>query len=755
MTGKVAKLALDALTTDIPALRLHIESLTGQAGLQSDGEWPNLNPKLIAALQSDGIKQLYRHQDIAIRSALAGEPILVSTGTNSGKTICYTAPILSKLAEEPFARALFLYPTKALAQDQLQRVERLAKPLGLRVAVYDGDTPKSQRGSIRKSAHIILSNPDMVHAGMLPNHENWRDFYRDLRFVVLDEMHQYRGVFGAHVAFVLRRLNRIAKWYGSRHIYLAGSATVANGRELFKWLTESEPLVFSINDAAIPARTLIFALPDEETDELPDSPTSISATVTAGLSRRGLVTLTFCRSRAGMELVLRLARERLASVGVPPKSVDGYRGGYTVQERRQIEQALFKGELSGLVSTNALELGIDVGGLNAVVMNGFPTTISSFWQQAGRAGRRFDDAVVVVIPHNDPLESFYARDPKEWIGRPIEHVALSLNNENIVSRQLRCAAYERPLLLDELATWSPAAMKIAQDMIASGELTSSAGRLYYPSHEPPASSVSIRSTRDVQFRLYVHGQEIGAAEEWRAIQFLHEEAIYIHRGNSFQVKVLDLARREVHLIPFDGQHTTQPVIQTLIEPLQELHSRRLGAHRCNLSALKITQLVGGFTKRYPGESGSSQTFPLTLPPIVRNTVGIVFEWELDHLGEDDPVVVSQVHALEHALLTTAPMHAGCDRGDLGSTWSMVLPPWLCPVSAVFDLEEGGVGLSETLFDQIDPWVQSSHRLLTSCKCQTGCPRCLMIAGCESGNEYLDKQGAIKILSSVMPVSNSN
>ena len=712
-----------------------------------------MNPRLAERLADLGMAELYSHQALAYDGAMQGEDVVVVTGTNSGKTLCYNLPAAQKCMAEPMARALYLYPTKALAQDQRGKLDDLLKGTDLRCATYDGDTTTTQRGSIRKLAHIVLSNPDMLHVGILPGHEHWSKFLKSLRLVVIDEMHVYRGVFGSHVGGVLRRLLRLCEWHNTRPQIIACSATIGNPEELFEKLTGRKPMLIAEDGAPKAKRTFIFWNPPMADKVSRASANLETAKLMANFASGAFRTLAFSRARVSAELVLKYSRQIAEKGGlVEPERIESYRAGYTPKERREIESALFKGKLLGLSSTNAMELGVDVGGLDAVIMNGYPGTISSFWQQAGRAGRGTRDGLAVMVAHDDPLEQFLVRDPNLVLAADTERVAANPFNPQILTQQLRCAAYERAIGPSELQAFGPAALELAESLDRSGELQFSAGRFYYPSHEPPARKVNIRGAGGEQVTLYLDGEQLGTMEWGRALQTAHEGAVYLHRGGSYLVERFDPKTAVAELVAKQVDYYTQPILQSVIETKTEFAKRPLGHAAATSCGISVTDLVLGYRTRSLDSGGVRAVFDLDLPSTTYDTVGIRLTWS--NLDGSKPLSESHVaglHGVEHALMAVAPIIAGCDRGDLGSAWYAAFADplqdqaRLHPTIFVFDRTPGGVGLCEKLFESLTGWVSAALQLLTTCKCENGCPACLFSSRCEVINDMLAKPETIRLM----------
>lgn len=710
-----------------------------------DAPQRTLHPKLTERLAAMGIERLYSHQAHAFDAVMSQKDVMVVTGTNSGKTMCYALPALQHCLEEPACRVLMMYPTKALAQDQLGKLLQLSPDRMVRVGTYDGDTPQAERGPIRRLANIVLTNPDMLHVGILPGHENWSRFLRSLRLIVIDELHAYRGVFGCHVAGILKRLLRLCEWHGAHPQIVACSATIGNPIDLFGKMTGRVPTLLAEDGSPQGRKTVVFYNPPEDDTGRRQSANYASAGITANLVDSGLRVLAFCRSRVAAELVLRYTREVLERIGdTPPGKVESYRSGYTPDERRQIEQALFEGRILALACTNAMELGVDVGGLDAVVMNGYPGTIASFWQQAGRAGRGERDGVAILIAKDDPLEQFLMRNPRMLLDSSHEPVSINPENRTILEQQLLCAAYERAVAPSELETFGESALAIAEAMDQAGELEFRAGRFYYPKFDSPAPGVNVRGSGKDQVALLLDAQPIGTMEHWRALQWAHKGAVYLHRGVSYVVQELDLEQNVARLAKQSVPYFTQSMVHAAIEPTVVLATEDWGPFEARLCGLRVTEQVIGFRRKSLDAEREIDFEDLDLPAYTFETVGV--RLILGPLPEENPQeAMRALHGLEHALMAVAPFLAGCDRGDFGSAWYGIYPDTPNATLFVYDHVPGGVGLCEDLFKIRDTWGLASLRLLDSCSCADGCPACLMSARCESGNEMLSKPGALGLL----------
>jgi DEAD/DEAH box helicase domain-containing protein len=732
------------LRQQLAGLPVHELALAPSGGEFAD--FPDeLNPALVRHLQTElEIERLFAHQAEAIGHALGGCDVAISSGTSSGKTLCYTLPILQSCLEEPVSRALLLYPTKALAQDQLSKILAFAPTPRITAAVYDGDTPQNQRSVIRNEAQIILSNPDMLHVGILPNHANWRKFFRSLRWIVLDEIHTYRGSFGSHAAWVLRRLLRLCAFYGSRPRIIGCSATIPNMAEHFQALTGREPALVDRDTAPHGEKRIFLVEAPDEFVARRESPNVITGRLLTELSLGAFRSLAFCRARVSTELVVRHARRLLAERNQPADIVESYRGGYTPKERREIEKLLFQNKLRGLATTSAMEMGVDIGGLDAVIINGYPGTMGSFWQQAGRAGRSGRFGAVVFIAHEDPLEQHLVRDPSSFLRR-IERAAIAPDNPLIAAGHLKCAAHEKPLEEKEMEKWPQVAKDVARDLVDAGELSEGGGRLFYPSYEAPASKVNLRGSSDESIRLFAEAQPIGEMERWRAYQSAFPGAVYLHRDRSYVVASLDLAAGEAFLEEREPGYYTQPITQSYAEELVSIAEESPSFGRYALSSIELTTTTVGARKKAHDGGEILADITVNMPSLSYQTLGVIFDIIPELLPIDDPRSVGALHGAEHALAATAPLVAGCDQRDLGSVWFAVCPETMGPRVVIYDAAPGGLGFAQALFEGMKDWLAAAAALLEGCPCEEGCPRCLLRPNCEANNDALNKPYTIKLL----------
>lgn len=750
--------SLDDLVEQVlldPAIQgdIHRHDIPSRGATYSEPQTP-LHPRLRTKLLQIGLSRLYRHQALALDATIGGKDVVLVTATSSGKTLAYNLPVIQTCLTEPAVHALYLYPTKALAHDQLLKLEQVLPGDDLRAGVYDGDTAAATRSFIRRNASIVLTNPDMLHIGVLPQHETWSKFLRRLRFLVIDEMHVYRGIYGSHFGGILRRLLRLCEWYGSRPQIIASSATLANPTDLFTRLTSRTPEIIDEDGAPGGRRTLLLVNPsgrdfslDAPLDEEPlpkPRPNAVVAHLVARLTASGARVLAFTRSRTTTEIVLRSAREKLEALGGKPAWIEGYRGGYTPRERRDIETRLRSDKIHSLVSTSAMELGVDIGHLDAVVLNGYPGSIASFWQQVGRAGRGSRDALAIFVAHDDPLEQYLVRFPETLLGAPMEAATTNPGNPNILAPQVCCAAYERPIAPSELGVFGEEALGVAERLEEEGRLAFSGGRFFWTDPTPPAPQVALRGLSSESVRLVCRGEEIGQMERWRAATEAHEGAVYLHRDRSFVVHELDLDRGEAVLEERDVDYYTQPVLQSSVHPRRELAAAQRGEFRASLVRAEASVHLVGYRELSLSGDESIALEAAQSAALMFSTVAV----RLDLPALDEPSLgleVAPIHGLEHALLAVAPLMAGCEGPDLGSAWYVAYAETLAPAIFVFDRAPSGVGLAERLYEDLSRWLAAARTLLSSCPCLAGCPACLLSARCESGNQYLDKRGARELL----------
>jgi DEAD/DEAH box helicase domain-containing protein len=701
-----------------------------------------LHPRVREALAAQGIDALYTHQRQAWDAAARGEHLVVTTGTASGKTLAFNLPVLDAIASDSKQRALYLYPTKALAQDQLRALSSFRLPR-LRAAIYDGDTESERRWQIRKWANLVLTNPDMLHVGVLPHHDRWADVLSNLRYVIVDEAHVYRGVFGSHVANVLRRLRRLAKIHGAEPQFLLASATIANPGELVESLLGVRASVIGDDGAPRAERTVVLwnpPLTDEELG-LRASPLGEGSRLLGELVTRRLRTLLFAKSRKAAELIHRFTADRLGD----SSQLSPYRAGYTPAQRREIEQRLSAGELLGVSATNALELGIDVGLLDAVVSVGFPGTVSSLRQQWGRAGRR-GHGLAALVASEDALDQYFMREPQALLGRRVEAAILDHENHRVLDGHVQAAAFEAPLDDGDRAVLGDTALERAAEL---PELKRTDAGYVWAGRDYPAARVPLRSTGMDAFTVVDRetGSVLGLVEHERAFSTVHEGAIYLHRGEQFRVVSLDLEPRAALVEPFSGDYYTQAKKETMTA----IDQARRTEWRCGLELsfgdVVVTEQVVAYQKKSIHDQASFDLVELDLPQTEFETEAIWFvpqPWMTEDLDSQRRLLGS-LHAAEHSLIALLPLWAMCDRWDIGGLSTNVHFQTGAPTIFVYDGHPGGVGITERGFEAFEGWVADTAGMLRGCPCLLGCPSCVQSPKCGNLNEPLDKPGALAVL----------
>jgi DEAD/DEAH box helicase domain-containing protein len=704
----------------------------------------DLDPRVASALLAGGATSLYGHQADAWRAARSGENVIVTTGTASGKSLAFNLPVLDAVARDPRTRALYLYPTKALSQDQARALAEL-RLKGLRPAIYDGDTPTERRWQIRKWSNAVLTNPDMLHVGILPHHDRWGDVLANLGYVVVDEAHVYRGVFGSHVANVLRRLRRLARVYGSEPQFLLASATIANPGELALELTGESATVIDIDTAPKAEREVVIWNPPLLDPQLGLRASALgeASRLLAQLTSRGLRTICFAKSRKAAELIHRFAAERVD--GETARRLAPYRAGYTPEQRREIERRLVEGDLLGVTATDALELGIDIGLLDCAVSVGFPGTIASLRQQWGRAGRR-GRGLAVLVASDDALDQFFAREPEALLSRRVEAAILDHANPRILDPHVLAAAFEAPLDEGDAETLGTEALRRAA---ALPELERTQAGYVWKGRDYPAARVSLRSGDTDAFTVVDAdtGSLLGLVERDRAFSTVHEGAVYLHLGEQYLVDSLDLDGRIalVSTAGVDWYTQAKKETDTAVEEISRAE-RRLGVD-LHFGRVSVTEQVVGYARKAVRDGTTIEVVPLLMPETTFETEAVWFCPEPGHLeGLDQmPTLLGTLHATEHSLIALLPLWAMCDRWDIGGLSTNVHHQTGRPTIFVYDGHAGGVGITERGFDRFEDWAADTLRLLERCPCSAGCPSCVQSPKCGNLNEPLDKAGARRLL----------
>ncbi len=712
----------------------------------------SLDPAFAEALRGAGIEKLYAHQAEALDVA-AAENFVITSGTASGKSLAFNLPVLNGIAGDPKQRALYLYPTKALAQDQARALGAL-RPPNVREAIYDGDTPKDERPAIRRRSNLILTNPDMLHVGVMPNHRNWGDFFANLRWVVVDEAHTYRGVFGSHVANVLRRLRRICRAYGGEPRFILASATIANPEELAERLVGT-PFRLIDDDAAPRAGREIAMLNPPLIDEATGARRSAlaeGADLLAELVSHGVRTICFLKSRRGIELIQRFARENLSARGKPELAarIAPYRAGYTPQQRREIEAKLVAGDLLGVVATDALELGIDIGELDAAICVTFPGTVASLRQMWGRAGRR-RRGLAVYVAGQDALDQFFCRHPDEFIGRPVEAAILDHASEQIQSRHLVAAAYELPLSGEDAEIFGDTYEDRAAALVAAGELRSTAGRLLPRRSEFVAAGIPLRSASADSVAVIERdaGEMLGLVEAERAFTTIHPGAIYLHLGRSYEVESLDVDNRRAVVNEFDGDWFTRPKKETDIW-IDKIHEQRqVAGVELNFGEVSVTEQVIAYQRVSISEQEPIDIVALELPEQSFRTQALwyVLPESLSHSIPAE-ILLGSLHATEHGQIAVLPLIAMCDRWDIGGLSTNVHFQTGRATTFIYDGHPGGVGITRRGYEQFERLLADASRLIEECPCESGCPSCVQSPKCGNLNDPLHKAGALELMESM-------
>jgi DEAD/DEAH box helicase domain-containing protein len=687
-------------------------------------------------LAAQGIEHLYSHQAEAIDLARNDSNVVIATGTASGKSLAYNVPILERLLLEPTAVSLYIFPTKALAQDQLRGLTRLAEGApalrrALVAGTYDGDTPAPARRRYREQANAILTNPDMLHQGILPYHSRWSRVFSNLRYVVVDEVHTYRGIFGSHVANVLRRLRRVARHYGSDPRFILSSATIRNPGDLAELLVGDEVKV--VDQDGAPRGPKLFAFWNPRHTE-GDTPGRASASVEAerilvALMRRGIQSIVFTKSRVSAELIYRYARERLErdKDGLADR-LSAYRGGYLPEERRTIERRLFEGELRGVISTNALELGIDVGSLDAAILVGFPNTIASTWQQAGRAGRSQSPALAVVVAYDDPIDQYLMRHPEHFFRQTPESAVLDPENPYVLASHLACAAYELPLTPEDEALFGDRAPRIAALLEEDGTMKSLDGLRYWSSADYPAGKVSLRTISDDTFTILDSGKEnavLATVDAISAPELVYPEAIYLHDGDTYFVRELDLKQKIAYVERREVDYYTQPVLDTHLKLLETRETKRWNECEVGLGSADVSWATIAMKKIRFRSLDAIGYHPLDLP---RQNLETVALWIRPDESVRAAVRIAGLNpsegmsGLRNLLITILPLHVMCDRPDLGG----ILDSGNLGQQAIFlfDRYHGGLGYSERGYALVEDLLRAALNMVADCPCELGCPSCV-------------------------------
>ncbi|MFI5294168.1 MAG: DEAD/DEAH box helicase [Thermodesulfovibrionales bacterium] len=694
--------------------------------------------RLKAAFSQKGVDRLYLHQTETVGLVRKGVNVVLMTPTASGKSLAYNIPVLETIMENPGSTALCLFPLKGLEQDQLRNLNELSGLLGLEETgkVYDGDTISSARRDIREFLpHVIFTNPDMLHLAIMAFHNKWEEFFRNLKFIVIDEIHSYRGVFGSHVAQVFRRLRRVCDFYDSSPTFIAASATIADPSKLAGDLTGLPFETVRENGAPSAGKHFYFMNPIE-------SPYTAATRLFVQCMKAGLRTIVFTKARKITELIYTWTLNYAPEL---QGKISPYRAGFLPKERREIEARLFRGELLGVVSTSALELGVDIGGLDCCILCGYPGSVSSTWQRAGRVGRQGEESLVVLIAGQDALDHYFMRHPGEFFEKSHEAAVVDAENKNILKKHLVCAAAELPLSRDDAVYDMERHMPVIDELVSEGVLSpGKRGDVWFSVDKHPQRQVAIRAVGERFALVNEAGRHIGELSGWRVFGEAFPGAIYLHRGRQHSVLELDITKKKAVCKEVRSQYYTQPLSEGKTEIIEEQGKKGFRGTEFSWGRLRMTQRIIGYDRKRIFDKVRIATHALSLPEYVFETEGVwtvidrKMKAEIESGGFD---LGGTLHALEHAAIACMPLFALCDRGDIGGLSHTGFPDFGLPAIFVYDGHEGGVGLSKRAFEVPGDWLKATLGIIEECPCTGGCPSCVQDPQCGNRNEPLDKEGA--------------
>ena len=693
-----------------------------------------LDARIVQVLKARGIERLYTHQRQALDCAIAGRDFVVVTPTASGKTLCYNLPVLNAILKDDAARALYLFPTKALSSDQVAELYSMVEALGadIKAFTYDGDTPASARTAIRQAGHVVVTNPDMLHQGILPHHTKWVRLFENLKYVVIDEIHAYRGVFGSNLANVLRRLERICAFYGAHPTFICCSATIHNPKELAENMTARSMTMIDDNGAPAGRRHVIFYNPPVINRQLGIRAGSLPTTrdIAARLVRAGVQSIVFARSRLAVEVLVRYAKDIVRDPLGNAGRVRGYRGGYLPTLRREIERELRAGNVDLVVSTNALELGIDIGQLDACVMCGYPGTIASTWQQAGRAGRRSNESLMILVASSNPLDQYIIGHPDYFFGQSPERAFINPDNLYILLNHLKCAAYELPFQEGEKFGNVEETDELLHYLADQNILRLVSGRWYWMAEEFPQAGVNLRSASDQNFLIIditnpKKHRVIGEMDRFTVPMLLHKYAIYMHEGRQYQVEELDFDDKKAYIREVDVGYYTDADLTTSLKVLDEFESEPLGLLSRHRGEVLVSSIVTLFKKIRFDTHENLGWGPVTLPELEMQTTACW--WTLPagmeaKYGKDD--MKTALVALAYLMRHIAPMYLMCASTDISVVYHVKDPFSDQPTVYLYDHIPGGVGLSDRVYEMNMELFVEARRMLAACPCENGCPSCV-------------------------------
>lgn len=710
-----------------------------------------LHPSIVKALQARGIEKLYTHQREAFDYAMAGNSFTAVTPTASGKSYCYHLPVMQRILEDPASRALYLFPTKALAQDQKNDLNELIEQSGEEILsyTYDGDTAPGIRQKIRKAGHIVMTNPDMLHSGILPHHTKWVSLFENLKFIVIDELHTYKGVFGSHVAHVLRRLQRICHFYGSDPLFICTSATIKNPKELAESLTNTEHALISKSGAPVGKKTFLFYNPPiiHSTFGVRRSAILEVKDLAKRLYEAGIQTIIFAKSRVRVEMLVTYLQS-LTKKKIGDETIKGYRGGYLPSERRKLEKGLREGTIQTVVSTNALELGVDIGQLQACIMTGYPGNIASAWQQAGRAGRRQDSALILFVAQSTALDQYVVNHPLYLLGSQPEEARIYPENMLILMDHLKCASFELPFT----TTDSYAEYEI-QDLLAyleeEGVLLKTSEKWHWMSDHFPAHDISLRSASQenvviIDQSIPAQTKVIGEMDRHSAMTLLHEEAIYLHQGTQYQVEKLDWDEKKAFVREVDVDYFTDANLAVEMKVMSEDKTRKSSNGTVSFGDVGITAMATVFKKIRFNTHDNIGSGPIHLPPDVMHTSATWLSFETPKQWSEDDLTEAMTGAA-YAIRSFIPLFIQCDQSDMHVIPQVKSTHNELPTFFVYDSYPGGIGLSEKVYDIWEELLLKTYDQIHHCACKSGCPAC--IGAQDSAGQ--SKQKVLTILSILM------
>jgi DEAD/DEAH box helicase domain-containing protein len=697
-----------------------------------------VNERLKAVFEREGIARFYSHQAEAVESIRKGRNVVLMTPTASGKSLAYNIPVLESIMEDPMTHALYIFPLKGLEQDQLRNLNELSSAIGLSEAgaVYDGDTSAYRRKKIRESPpHVLFTNPDMLHLAILPFHKKWEDFFVRLRYVIIDEIHSYRGVFGSNVAHIFRRLRRICDHYGSKPLFIAASATIANPESLAEGITGLPFHAVRESGAPSSGRHFFFVDPVE-------SPYTVAMRFFVECVRAGIRTIVFTKSRRITELIYTWAIDRIPELA---EKISPYRAGFLPKERREIEGRLFSGELLGVISTSALELGVDIGGLDCCILCGYPGSVSSTWQRAGRAGRHGEESIIVLVAIQDALDHYFVKHAEEFFARSHEAAMVDPDNRAILKRHIVCAAAELPLRRNEVIYDPEKLMPVIGELVERRALVpGKKGGVWFPADRRPHKDVGIRAIGERFVLVNEAGKAVGELTGGRVFSEAFPGAIYLHWGRQYRVAELDIAAKKAICKEVRVQYYTQPLSDESTEIIEEKAKKIFGRTGFSWGVMRITRRITGYDKKRVWDRARISSHDLDLPDYVFETEGI---WTVIDRATRDIIEAGgfdlggTLHAVEHAAIACMPLFALCDRGDIGGLSHTRFPEFGLPAIFVYDGHEGGVGLSGRMLEVVPQWLEATLKIIDECPCTGGCPSCVQDPHCGNRNEPLDKEGA--------------